>query len=60
MSEGYIITNNPIYNCSEILLVFNYQKLNVVENIPTRKETYLLDYKTESNVGVWKIKKLKK
>lgn len=59
MQAGFTITNNSDFTYSEIILVFNYHQLNIIENIPVCNNSRLLDFITESFVGIWKIKKLK-
>lgn len=59
MKAGYTIENGNCSDYAEQILVYNYQILNTITNLPCVAETVLLKERSCDLLGVWKLKKLK-
>ena len=59
MKPGYIIEHGFISRVNNIILVYNYGPLNLVNCLPSVEHTLLLEYKSDFLIGMWKIKNKK-
>lgn len=59
MRAGYTSESNFPSKHHKIILVSNYYWINKVINMPCMEDSILIKYRSKSDIGMWKIKKLK-
>lgn len=59
MKLGYTVENGSYSDYNRKILVYNYESLNTVTNLPCVEKSALLKNKSINLLGVWKIKQLK-
>ena len=57
MTSNFKVTDSPIWNKDENIVVFNYHFINEIQHIPCSSNSKLLQH--DSRIGIWKIKKNK-